>query len=426
MQLNNFFLKVKFKEILFLKSLLIGVLIWVTCYIFTPFNLVNPLSSEVIWFIILNYLALIFGYFFVDIFFNQNKEVVGAQNTHLLNNSFYLLIFLVYFSSIIRYFDLFFVRDISFFNSISTNKYNVAQDANFSLVLGILGIFRFLYFVPYLFYIIEKRNKKKLLIICVLLFLVPVIEGYLRGSRRLFFESIGVFITITCVYNFSKMFSKKIILIVVFSMILSILFSNFVLKERVKVNKEIPFLEKIYNSAYNDLLPLKPETKQFLVENKDNFMGKASFSIAHFGQHILHGVYEFDNAIKEKAEKKMGMYNGFILVKFLNKLGLTNIPLDSLMNPTGRVTYITFFGGQFLDFGWYSLIIMFFYGGIQNYFFAKGSKLNYLKPIVIIFIFSNVFLLTFNFLRAQMLLVIMSYLFILTIFYSSNKLRTFL
>jgi hypothetical protein len=96
------------------------------------------------------------------------------------------------------------------------------------------------------------------------------------------------------------------------------------------------------------------------------------------------------------------------------------------MNPTGRVTYITFFGGQFLDFGWYSLIIMFFYGGIQNYFFTKGSKLNYLKPIVIILIFSNVFLLTFNFLRAQMLLVIMSYLFILTIFYSSNKLRTFL
>jgi oligosaccharide repeat unit polymerase len=404
MHLNNFFLKQKFKGILFLKSLLIGFLIWVSCYIFTPFNVVNPLSSEVIWFITLNYLSLIFGYFFVDIFFNRNKNIVGIQNTYLLNNSLYLLIFLIYFSSIIRYFDLFFVRDISFFNSISTNKYNVAQDANFSLVLGVLAIFRFLYFVPYLFYLIEKRNKRKLLMICVLLFLVPVIEGYLRGSRRLFFESIGVFITITCVYNMSKVFSKKIILIGVFSLILSVLFSNFVLKERIKENNEMFFLEKIYNSPYNDFLPLKDETKQFIVKNKGNLIGKASFNSAHFGQHIVHGVYEFDKAIKEEAEKKMGMYNGFILVKFLNKLGLTNIPLELLMNPTGRVTYITFFGGQFLDFGWYSLIIMFFYGGIQNYFFVKGSTFNYLKPFVIIFIFSNVFLLTFNFMRAQFIL----------------------
>jgi hypothetical protein len=163
-------------------------------------------------------------------------------------------------------------------------------------------------------------------------------------------------------------------------------------------------LEKIYNSPYNDFLPLKDETKQFIVKNKGNLIGKASFNSAHFGQHIVHGVYEFDKAIKEEAEKKMGMYNGFILVKFLNKLGLTNIPLELLMNPTGRVTYITFFGGQFLDFGWYSLIIMFFYGGIQNYFFVKGSTFNYLKPFVIIFIFSNVFLLTFNFMRAQFIL----------------------
>ena len=63
---------------------------------------------------------------------------------------------------------------------------------------------------------------------------------------------------------------------------------------------------------------------------------------------------------------------------------------------------------------------------IYTLFYDEKKYGNYLKPIVIILIFSNVFLLTFNFLRAQMLLVIMSYLFILTIFYSSNKLRTFL
>ena len=426
MRLDNFFLNERYTGVLFLKSLLIGVVIWSSCYIITPVNTVNPLSSEVVLFILLNYLALISGYFFINTIFKKEQCINKIFKVRDSSNLLYIYIILVCFSIVIRYFDLFFVREVSFFNSISTNKFNVSKESSFSLILGLLSIFRLFYFVPYLFYLVEKINKKNLLFICLFLFLVPIIEGYLRGSRRLVFESIGILVSITCIYNFSVFFSKKLILIVISGLILFTLFSNLVLKDRVKENEREVFLKETYKAPYNDLLPLNQKAKKYIDRNSDNWMGKTYFNAVHFGQYITHGVYEFDYLLKKETERKWGLYNGFILVKLLNKLKFLNIPLESLMNPTGRVTYITFFGGQFLDFGWFSLIVMFLYGGIQNRFFVVSLKTIYFKPLVIIFVFTNIFLLTFNFMRAQMLVFILSYLFITQIILILKKSKLFL
>lgn len=419
MWLNQFFTKEKYKDFLFLKSLFIGVLIWLSFYMLTPVNVINPLSSEVTWFILLNYLALILGYFLTNVLFKRKKLFINLQNKS--ERFIYVIITIACLSSIIRYIDLFFLREVSFFNSISTNKYNLAQEDKFSITLGLLSVFRFLYFVPYLFYVVEKRNNKKLLFLCLLLFLIPIIEGALRGSRRLIFEPIGILITIICIYNFSKLFSKKTILITILGTIFTVFISNFILKERIQENQEKAFLEKIYTAPYNDLLPLKSETKEFLTQNKNPWIGKATFTLLHTGQYILHGVYEFDHLQKTVPFKRKGMYNGFIVVKLLNKLNLTNIPLDSLTNPTKRVTYITFFGGLYLDFGWFSLIVMFFLGGIQKVIFHCSNSNNYFKPLLIVVVFSNVFLLVFNFLRAEMFVFIFIYLLTLFLFYLTKK-----
>ena len=103
-----------------------------------------------------------------------------------------------------------------------------------------------------------------------MLFLIPIIEGTLRGSRRLIFEPIGILITIICIYNFSKLLTKKTILITVLGVVFAVFISNFILKERIQQNQKKEFLEKIYIAPYNDLLPLKLETKEFLIQNKNS------------------------------------------------------------------------------------------------------------------------------------------------------------
>ena len=422
MWLNKFFTEGKHRNMLFLKSICIGILIWCSFYIFTPVNVINPLSSEAIWFILLNYITLILGYFLTDLLFKKktHSNTISKKSEEFI----YVVIGLLLFSFVTRYIDLFFIREVSFFNSISTNKYNLAQEDKFSITLGLLSVFRFLYFVPYLLYVVEKRSNKILFFLCLLLFLIPIIEGILRGSRRLIFEPIGILITIICIYNFSKLLTKKTILITVLGVVFAVFISNFILKERIQQNQKKEFLEKIYIAPYNDLLPLKLETKEFLIQNKNFWIGNFTFTLLHASQYILHGVYEFDHLQKTAPFKRKGMYNGFIVVKLLNKLNLTNIPLESLTNPTRRVTYITFFGGLYLDFGWFSLFAMLFLGAIQKFLFHYCRLNHYLKPLLIAIVFSNVFLLVFNFLRAGMFVFIFIYLLTLFLFsFTKKKLR---
>lgn len=416
MWLRSFFTE---ENVLFLKSLCIGILIWYSFYILIPVNIINPLSSKVIWFILLNYITLVLGFFLTNYIFKKRTYFKNLQNKS--EGFIYVVITLVYFSCVIRYVDLFFMRDVSFFNSISTNKYNVAKEDNFSITLGLLGVFRFLYFVPYLFYVVEKRRNKILFVLCFLLFLIPIIEGSLRGSRRLIFEPIGIFVTIICVYNFSKLFTRKTILIAIISVIFGVFISNLILKERAQENEQKKFLEKIYTAPYNDLLPLKSNTKEFLIKNKNPWIVNTTFTLVHVGQYIVHGVYEFDYLQKNNPIKRKGMYNGFIVIKLLNKLNLTKIELEPLMNPTKRVTYITSFGGLYLDFGWFSLIIMLLLGGIQKVIFHYSNSNHIFKPLLIIVVFSNIFLLIFNFFRAGMFVFMFIYLLAVTFFYLSKK-----
>lgn len=208
--------------------------------------------------------------------------------------------------------------------------------------------------------------------------------------------------------------------------IFSVFISNFILKERIHESRNKEFLEKIYVAPYNDLLPLKSETQEFLLQNNSSWIGKATFTLVHIGQYMLHGVYEFDYLYKLNPVKRKGMYNGFIIVKLLNKLNLSNISLDFLTNPTKRVTYITFFGGLYLDFGWFSLIIMLFFGAFQKVIFQYSYHIRYLKPLLIVLVFSNAFLLVFNFLRAGLIVFFLIYLMFLFLFYNRKKLLKYI
>ena len=189
-------------------------------------------------------------------------------------------------------------------------------------------------------------------------------------------------------------------------------YSLTVLEGRVKVTGE-NFYERIYKSPYNDFVPVKKKAIDFISKNGDNIISKAYFSEIHIGQYITHGVFEMDYMISNFKEHKYGMYNSYLFIKFLNKTKMTSVSLEKLNNPSNRNTYITFFGGMFLDFGWLSLPIMFIFGYFQKLIFYLGKTTFAFKPFMVLLYFSNIFLLVMNFIRAQFLLTMGVYLILL-------------
>ena len=88
-------------------------------------------------------------------------------------------------------------------------------------------------------------------------------------------------------------------------------------------------------------------------------------------------------------------------MKLLEIYNISNTDLESIQRSNPRVyTFITFFGGLYIDFGWFGLVIMFLFGMFQKILFnkVKQKKPQYL-PLFLFFIFINFFMLTFNFFR---------------------------
>lgn len=398
----------------FLGPILLGACIWAFFFFSLPVEVPNPISSNTTLFIVLNYAVLIVGFY---LFRNQSINVktvkVNRDRADKLLKFFSILVFI---AALLRYFDLFYFREISFFNSANDNKFNLSKEENFSLVLGLLSMFRLLYFVPYAIY--QTSNKKKIyLIITVLFFLIPIVEGFLRGSRRLILEPTLVFFIILILQRGKDLYlninGKRIIitLVIIVGLFLS---SQHILKQRI--NKPNNYEKALLAAQYNDFLPLTKNAKNYILSQKETFLGSVFTFYCHLGQYINHGVFELDYLTKIEFDPKYGLYNGYIVVKLLNKLKAIDYPLTELGNPAQRITYVTHFGGLYIDFKWFSLLIMFLFGIIQQKSFSLSKKYLALKPIIIIFILINMTMLIFNFFRAQSLVTLLVYFLSLGMF----------
>jgi len=394
---------------LFYSSILLGIVIWFFFFFVTPIEVKNELSSFTTCFIILNYIALVFGFalplFPLGVF--EKSEWIKTNKLRVLET----LITIVLISFLFRYFDLFHNRNLSLWNSIKLNNDNAAN--HFSIVFNLLSAFRVIYFIPLIYYYRGKIKKKRLLVLCFFLFLLPLIEGYLRGSRRIIFESLGFLFLILILSKKINFTSLKTYVISLPIVIIFIGFSFFVVQSRTDFDSSNEFYKKIITSEYNDFVPPNRTALRCFEESDNPFLKKALFTEIHVGQYIVHGVYEMDYMVSNHDNHTYGMFNFYLLIKFFNKLGITNIDLDNLKNPTGRNTYITFFGGLYNDFGWFSLIGMFCLGWLQKQLFTLRKRSYLVEPLIVVFLFSNIFLLIFNFFRANLLLAIGVYLLFL-------------
>ena len=402
----------------FYGSVIIGIFLWFFFYILSPIEAKYPPSINLITYITISYLGLLVGFVLPVKNINLKTKYITKNHTLIIK----VLIILVFCSFTVRYIDLFYIRGISFYNSNLVNKELASNDNNFSLIFGLFSIFRVLYFLPLLYYFKCKKENKKLLVFCILIFFLPLLEGYLRDSRRIIFE-VFIFLFLILVINKKIRFnSYKTYILFLVTIGILLIHSFSVVENRAKVNPD-KFFKKILKSPYNDFVPLKTNAIKFIEKNKNPLITKVYFSEIHIGQYITHGVFEMDYMISTLKHHKFGMYNFYLFIKFLNKIKITNVDLANLNNPTKRNTYITFFGGLFYDFGWFGPLLMIFYGFMQKQIFFL-EKTNFLiSPLVLILIFTNIFLLVMNFTRAQFLLTYGVYFVFLIIYFVFLKVK---
>jgi len=335
-----------------------------------------------------------------------------------------ILILVVLLSFLIRYVDLFLFRGVRISFTIAQNRILLdANSPNFIFILA--SVTRYLFFVPILLLFHSKIKSKKLLIFCLFLFLLPFIEGVIRGSRNSFFYP-SILLIFSLLY-YKKIKFKKLhvgILLLFFSVLF--LMATGILKKREIIKQQD--YQNFNLAMYNDFLKPKKSILNRIHSSENIKTKQLLISGLQTGQYYTHGVFEFDNLVRtyhknDSLNFQFGKYNFFNFIKFSNKLGITQLDLSKIQNANPRgYSFITFFGGLYIDLGWYGLIFMFFFGAFQKYLYDQVQRQRIeLLPLLIFFLFLNFFMLSFNFLRGNGVSMIMASLIFILVIHIKNK-----
>ena len=356
--------------LLFFYSLALGVVVWAVSFWATP---AHPLQSpliESVTFFLLSYLVLMAG-FLTPI--KPAKEKRFTTNKKVIQHVLLLLLA----SFCVRYIDLFYYRGLSVYNTIFENRSLISTPLHFyEIPFKIASVLKSCYFIPLLLYLNSKKAiGGKTFLLCVLVFLLPLLEAFLLGSRKTLFELLALLVIILFVYK--KISLKNGLYVICGSIIFVTVGTTYILKQRVNIEyNSDKSKNELLTSRYNDLFPLNESFKNQLVnETKSNFEFNTRLITAHYGQYLNHGFFEMDDIIRNKNQL------GFALGRHTFSQVFKPFSLDVNANP--RVyTYVTFFGSFFLDFGWWALIVFFVFGMFQRVIFLTSGNNMYSKCLL--------------------------------------------
>ncbi|WP_417212964.1 O-antigen polymerase [Bizionia sp.] len=396
---------------LFFGSLTVGLLIWVLAYMLLPLEAVQPIKTKTILFIVSCYIAIIAGF----VMFNF-KTITNQRITYNNQKVVKLLLIIIVVSFALRWYDLFVNRNLSFANDLKFNRF--LNDDNFKqnqVLLIVASVLKSLYFFPFVICIRANLKRPKFYIIAsyIVLFF-PLLEAILKGTRKPFFEIFLIIVFTFIAYQKPKINFKRISITVIAVVILMSISMLILLKrENYSENFDDTFYKSLLESRYNEILkPTDAAINYFETTNHSQLTKLYVMSGLHTGQYITHGAFEFNHIIDiDSLSIGYGMYNYSIIPKFFNKISLSSIPIANL-SPR-KYVYLTQFGSYYIDFRWFSLVLMFLFGVFQKYIYQKSFQSVIYSPILMYFLIINVFLMILSYTRGAGIYVLFGFLFLL-------------
>lgn len=385
----------------FLLSIFLGIALWILTYTAMPLLPKEALKAETIYLIVISYLMTILGFFgFSKIKKNSSTTRKNSLNERQLIK---VLIVIVLSSFILRWIDLFLIRDLSFFNEPKYNRVlNEKSNSIYAIFFIIPSILKSLYFFPFVIKTKCKIKYSKLTVylsyVCLSL---PIVEALLKGTRKPFLEILLLIIITIIIYDRNRINLKTVAisLIAVFGLLtlsMAIIFQ----RENLSDDMNSEFYKKLFESKYNDLLMPKDEVKNYFLDDTNSKTVKFyAMGILQIGQYILHGVFELNHIIKkENLVTSYGKHSFSTVFRVVEKISSNHIENNVNYSPRGSI-YLTTFGSFYLDFKWGALAVFLIIGAFQAHIFLLSNNNLLFCPLLILFIIINLFLPVMNLLR---------------------------
>ncbi|MDC9522786.1 O-antigen ligase [Pseudoalteromonas sp. Angola-31] len=394
-----------------LKLLSAGLLFFLAIMALAPVTIKVTFSREVFLYIASSYLMFCAGCLFVKYIpkkTNRLRIPKALDERFALNLSLYFALFGVFF----RLIDRIYIRGVAIGQSAFENREMLANTES-----GIVSIISAILF-PLVFttLFLHLKNYKVIgklrLFIVIALFFYPSFDALLFGSRSLILINFSILIII--LYSLKIVNFRFTTIVVIMAGILMLLsLSGFVFLNRLD-EMGLDILDSVYYSGYAKMIG-PSDNVVHLLSGEMTLLKTFVFSWLNFCQYYLHGLFEFSEFISQKINThSYGAVQFNVIFKFFSVFGLLPAPEGLINEVTYRAgIFTTFLGPAHMDFGYFSVFYMFFFGafstGVYNQIVISASWYSVFYFMLCIIIF---FMPVVNFIQsAQGVYILLSVVF---------------
>ncbi|WP_422349616.1 hypothetical protein [Flagellimonas sp.] len=246
-------------------------------------------------------------------------------------------------------------------------------------IIGVIGnVFKASVFLTIFLYY-KFKIKIRVFEIANYSFLVYfILESFLMGSRSTpVFYSV---LTLLILMHFGKIKIKLKYLI----LLLSLGIAFFVVLTEVYISRTVEFMETreraiefiLMKGSYMDYTNLDKGFVKFVLSLDSYYLQSFFVGLASFLAYYLHSVVEYSYLLDHfDSSARMGTHTFFVITKFFEIiLGIYDGRTYEYIPRLGK--YTTFFGDIYMDFKYFSLVFMLFFGFWQAQLYKRAVNKN--------------------------------------------------
>ena len=382
------------KKINPVKVILMSFLIWFILFITSPLEIKIDIDYSGYILIFISIIAFILGFKLKRV---KNKTGIRVINSKKAKQMFNLILFLAVIGFMFKVFDRFFIRGISLGSNFFENR--ESMETGGGNIVGIITAFLipFSYIPLFLYWSFKIKLNRVIVLLTYFVFFFQIFDALLLGSRSvIFILGMMLFLYLNYFKKFQFTFFKVIQLLLVallFSLLMTYMFI-----ERTKIFAgDSAYQVAMNTSNFNYTLSSNDKFKSSFA-NKSEVNKLLSFTYISTVQYFTHGMFEYVYLFKNfKGDYSLGSSNFIVYKRFVDKVFGIKTDTKRIMNLAPRTgVYKTLFGPLYIDFGWFTIVFMFFFGRFTCSVYNKAlagsdwALLSYFY-LFIVLLFSPVF-----------------------------------
>ncbi|HTU12676.1 MAG TPA: hypothetical protein VMG08_17435 [Allosphingosinicella sp.] len=360
---------------------LAGIVVWLVMWLIAPLREMMALNGDAMLFIGACYLAFGVGIVVESILRNQRRPAPRTLERGPLDGRLFAITMVLGLIGMgARYYDRAFVRGINY--SLDSAEVRSALESAAVSGWGMVGAILMPFcLIPLILMLSSNsmRSRLSLTLLALVLFIMPTLENLAQLSRSIMFLSAAIAIAaVACLRFAGNPFRKKIVLPGLAAGVGLLFFSTLVFETRLNDYKR-ELYESVIHSVYAENIAPNDTALAALISGspvESSIYG----AILPNSLYYLSGMYEF-TLLWERQDVQEHAYGAYMFYPVLRGFyAIAGLDAENIIDEPALVYRLgvtnTFFGPLWIDFGFFSLLVMAAFGfamGRLSYIIRNGA-----------------------------------------------------